>query len=134
VDILAAMTRDPLAPFDEALIEAVAADRGRDAEGLRRLVRRHQEQMRELPGVEDLVYEWRKMLPGDPLVERHEDVYLLLVEPNVWPQFADALEFDADALAAVQAVHARQLRAALGAETGQQTEDDGREAMVVTRE
>lgn len=127
------MTRDPLAPFDEALIETVAVDRGRDAEALRGLVRRHQEQIRELPGVENLVYEWRTLLPSDPLVERRTDVYLLAVEPNVWPQFADALEVDADALAAIKAVHARHLRAAVDDERGQGTLAEEREAMIVTR-
>jgi hypothetical protein len=122
------MSRDPLEPFDEAVIEAVAADHDLDSATLRALVERHQQQMRDLPGVENLVYEWRKTLPRDPLVERREDVYLLVVHPDVWPQFADALEFDDDVLAAVRAVHARQL----SAETTAQRDD--RDAMIVTRE
>lgn len=122
------MSRDPLEPFDEAVIETVAADHDLDSATLRALLERHQQQMRDLPGVENLVYEWRKTLPRDPLVERREDVYLLVVHSDVWPQFADALEFDADSLAAVRAVHAEHLPA----ETTPQ--DDDRDAMIVTRE
>jgi hypothetical protein len=134
------MSRDPLEPFDETVIETVAADHDLNSATLRALLERHQRQMRELPGVENLVYEWRKTLPCDPLLERREDVYLLVVEPNVWPQFADALEFDAEALAAVRAVHAEQLtvettfhddeRDAIRDDEG----DDNRDAMIVTRE
>jgi transposase-like protein len=123
------MSRDPLDPFDATLIEAVAADHGLDSERLRTLVRRHQEQMREMPGVENLVYEWRKLLPRDPLVERREVVSLLVVEPNVWPQFADALEVEADALTAIKAVHERQLSDTVGADA---SGGDDREAMIVT--
>jgi hypothetical protein len=125
------MTRDPLAPFDEAVIESVAADHDLESERLRALLGRHQEQMRELPGVENLVYEWRKLLPRDPLVERREAVYLLVVEPNVWPQFADALGVGTNALAAVKAVHERQLSVVVGDDA---PSADDREAMVVTRE
>jgi hypothetical protein len=127
------MPRDPLAPFDEALIETVAADRDRDTEALCGLVRRHQEQMRELPGVENLVYEWRQLLPSDPLVERRTDAYLLAVEPTVWPQFADALGVDTDALAALKTVHAHHLRATVDDDRGQRLLAETREAMIVTR-
>lgn len=127
------MTRDPLAPFDTTLIETVAADHGYDTEALCGLVRRHQEQMRELPGVENLVYERRKLLSRDPLVERRTDVYLLAVEPTVWPQFADALGVAADALAAIKAVHARHLRAAVEDERGRKALAGECEAMIVTR-
>ena len=130
------MSRDPLEPFDEAVIEAVAADHDLDPATLRALLERHQQQMRDLPGVENLVYEWRKTLPRDPLVERREDVYLLVVDPNVWPQFADALEFDADALAAVRAVHAEQLPAESTSQDDERDalRGDNRDAMIVTRE
>ena len=130
------MSRDPLEPFDEAVIEAVAADHDLDPATLRALLERHQQQMRDLPGVENLVYEWRKTLPRDPLVERREDVYLLVVDPNVWPQFADALEFDADALAAVRAVHAEQLPAESTSQDDERgaLRGDNRDAMIVTRE
>lgn len=122
--------RDPLAVFDEAVVAAVARESGLDAETLRGAIRRHQEQMRDLPGVEDLVYEWRKTLPQDPLLERREDAYLLVVHPNVWPQFVDALDLDDDELAALREVHARVLADNVGADD---IPDDERDAMIVVR-
>ena len=130
--------RDPLAPFDEARIRRVASEADLAVEAVREALRRHQEQMRELPGAENLVYEWRKLLPRDPLVERRADAYLLEVHPDVWPQFADALDLSGAALEAVKAVHARQVRA--GTEDAGDTDgvEPGRpadwEALVVTRE
>lgn len=121
--------RDPLALFDEDVVAEVARAAGVDPRTLRDALRRHQEQMRDLPGVEDLVYEWRKTLPRDPLIERREDAYLLAVHPDVWPQFVDAVELTEDELDALRAVHTR----VLAREVDGEVPDDERDAMIVVR-
>lgn len=122
------MTRDPLAAFDDDVVAAVAAERDLSAASLSELIERHQRLVRELPGVEDVVYEWRKTLPDDPLVERREAAYYLAVAPAVWAEYGEALDADAADLDALRAVHDRQLRSA-----GDPPEGD-REAIVLTRE
>jgi hypothetical protein len=122
------MSRDPLAVFDDAVVEAVAREHDIDAEALRDLLARHQEGMRELPGAENLVYEWRKAFPWEVVLERRDDAYLTDVREGVWPEFADALGFGEADLAAVMAVHARQVEADSDADA---TEGD---PLVVTRE
>lgn len=104
---------DPLAAFDEDVIGAVAAETGVEDVRLRDLLRRHQELVRDLPGVDDLVYEWRKGFPVDPLVERRTDAYYLRLDRPVWPEFAEALGMDERELRAVRTAHARQLAAAV---------------------
>lgn len=121
------MSRDPLAVFDDGVVEAVAGEVGLAATDLRELLRRHQRQMRELPGAENLVYEWRKTFPWDALVERREDAYLLAVSVSIWPEFGDALDFSEAELDAVKRVHADQLAADADADLGD------REALIVTR-
>ncbi|PSQ30077.1 hypothetical protein BRD06_02165 [Halobacteriales archaeon QS_9_67_15] len=64
------MTRDELAAFEERVIDAVAADHAVEPGRLTELVRAHQANVRELPGVEDIVYEWRNYFHQDPLVGR----------------------------------------------------------------
>ncbi|MFB6305070.1 MAG: hypothetical protein ABEH47_07880 [Haloferacaceae archaeon] len=118
------MTRDPLAAFDAAAFDAVAFD----AQRLRRLARRHQETVRENPGVDDIVYEWRRAYPHQPLVERTDAAYYLLVEPAAWREFGDALGLDGAARDALRALHARQFAAVLG-----EPDDERREPMVLTR-
>lgn len=107
------MTRDPLDAFDADLWETVAADHDVDAEALSALARAHQAGIRELPGVENLVYEWRRSLPVSPLVERREDVYLLRVEDAVWGEFRAVLDCDDAEFAALRAAHARQFERSL---------------------
>lgn len=137
------MTRDPLAAFDDDVVTAVASEADIEAADLRELLRRHQAQMRDLPGAENLVYEWRKAFPWDVLVERREEVYLLTVAAAVWPEFGDALGFSDAELDAVKRVHADQLAAIVdadrtAADDGRATDDDDaalcdREALIVTR-
>ncbi|WP_101297829.1 hypothetical protein [Halegenticoccus soli] len=110
--------RDPLAAFDEEVVEAVARDRGVATERLRELLRRQQESVRELPGVDDIVYEWRRAFPRNPLVERRDEAYFLAVPDHVWPEFGDALSLSSAELAALRAVHARQFDASLGGTDG----------------
>ncbi|MFB6157383.1 MAG: hypothetical protein ABEJ34_06035 [Haloferacaceae archaeon] len=118
------MTRDPLAAFDGAVVAAVADDDDR----LRRLARRHQEAVRENPGVDDIVYEWRRAYPHQPLVGRTDGAYYLLVEPAAWREFGDALGLDDVERGLLTTLHARQFAAAVG-EPG----DDRREPLVLTR-
>lgn len=122
---------EPLALFDDELLAAVAAEFDLDPAALRSAAERHQQQMRDLPGVDELVYEWRKTLPRDPLVARHDDAYLLVVHPDVWPQFVDALELSEAELAALRAIHTRVLSAEADAAD---IPDDERDAMIVVRE
>jgi hypothetical protein len=123
------MTRDPLAPFDDGVLAAVARDHGVTVGTLRDLVRRHQELVRRLPGVDDVVYEWRRGFPNDPVVERRPDAYFLSVADTVWPEYVAALSLDECEAAALRAVHRRQLDASVG---GRPTGDRG--AMVLARE
>jgi hypothetical protein len=123
------MTRDPLAPFDEDAFAAVEREHGVAAATLRDLVRRHQRLVRDLPGVDDVVYEWRRFLPNDPVVERRPDAYYLSVAETVWPEYVAALSLDEREAAALRAVHRRQFDASVG---GRPAGDRG--AMVLTRE
>lgn len=94
---------------------------------LRDLVRKQQEVVRSLPGVDDIVYEWRKAFATDPLVECRPDAYYLSVPGHVWPEFASSLSASSEELNAVRAVHDRQFRAVLG-DVGGDTD-----ALVLTR-
>jgi hypothetical protein len=123
------MTRDPLAPFDDATFAAVAREFDVPAATVRDLARRHQELVRRLPGVDDVVYEWRNGFPNDPVIERRPDVYFLSVAETVWPEYVAALSLDEEEAAVLRAVHRRQLEASIG---GRPTGDRG--AMVLTRE
>ncbi|MFC7195270.1 hypothetical protein ACFQL4_12360 [Halosimplex aquaticum] len=67
------MTRDELAAFDEAVLAEAADEHGVSADRLADLVRTHQSNVRDLPGVEDIVYEWRNYFHRDPLVGRTEE-------------------------------------------------------------
>jgi hypothetical protein len=118
---------NPLAPFEDDILAAVADESGVDETALRESLRRHQRTARENPGVDDLVYEWRKYLPYDPLVDRTETAYYCALRVGVWDEYADYLGVD---LTAVMAVHDRQARRVAGE---RQDRYDGAEAMVLTR-
>jgi hypothetical protein len=120
--------RDPLAAFDDGVAGAVAAEFGLPPATLRALVRRHQETVRRLPGVEDVVYEWRRSLPVSPLVERRSGAYLLAVPGHVWPEFREEMALSDVEYDALRAVHARQF-----VRSGHEATGD-REPMVLTRE
>jgi len=96
-----------LSPFDEKLIAQVANANDIEVERLETAVADHQRTMRENPGVEDLVYEWRKQY-DDPVLLRRPDVFIVAVPPAVWEEYAEYLEFEDDLLAAVTAVHQEQ--------------------------
>jgi hypothetical protein len=117
---------DLLAPFDDDLVGAVAAEFGVPESELRGTLRRHQRTARDNPGVDDLVYEWRKYLPYDPLVTRTPAAYYCALRPGVWAEFAAYLDTDLDA---VVAAHDRQARRVANDASAY----DGREAMVLTR-
>jgi hypothetical protein len=126
--------RDPLAPFEDAVFEAVAERTGADPASLRALVRRHQESARDLPGVDDLVYEWRKFLPYDPVVARTDDAFHCVVLPEVWDDLADALDLDDGERERLLAVHDEQARRAAAARDESTDVFDGATPVVLTRE
>jgi len=57
---------DLLRPFDDDVIRAIASENDVEEELLRDALETHQQTMRDTPGVEDLVYEWRKQF-DDPI-------------------------------------------------------------------
>lgn len=103
-------TRPPTAAFDDAVIAAAAEAAGRQPDALATLVARHQQSVRDLPGVEDIVYEWRNHFHRDPLVHREPGVYVLALPAHVWDEFADALDASEAELDVLVAVHDRQAR------------------------
>ena len=98
---------DLLAPFDLAVIRTTAQHNPVDEPTLREALTAQQRTMRENPGVEDLVYEWRKQY-DDPVLARTPAMFVLAVPPTVWEQYADYLDFEDETLAAVTAVHQEQ--------------------------
>ncbi|SFR43999.1 hypothetical protein [Halogeometricum limi] len=123
-------SRPPLSAFDDGVIRRVARERELDEARLRDVLRAHQEGVRSLPGVDDIVYEWRRTLPRDPLLERRPDVYLLAVEDAVWEEFLDALDCPPGEGDALRAVHHEQAVEHLG---GERVPTGGRSAFVLTR-
>jgi hypothetical protein len=123
------MARDPLAAFDEPVIAAVAREFDADVDAVSDLVRRHQALVRRLPGVDDVVYEWRTGFPTNPVVERRTGAYYLSVPATVWAEYVAALSLSEREATLLRAAHRRQLDATVG---GRPTGD--REAMVLTRE
>lgn len=124
---------DPLAAFDEHVLTAVTEETALDGTQLRDALRRHQEHARSLPGVDDLVYEWRRFLPYDPLVHRETRAYYLVFQPSVWSEFGEQLAFSDATLAAVRAVHDRQLRRVFATLDVDESVLEGGAAMVLTR-
>lgn len=126
--------RDPLAPFEDAVFEAVTERTGADPAALRALVQRHQESARDLPGVDDLIYEWRKFLPYDPVVARTDEAFHCVVLPTIWDDFADALDLDDGERERLLAVHDEQARRAATARGESTAVFDGATPLVLTRE
>ena len=124
-----ASPRDPLAVFGDKHIEAVAGEFDVEPDRLCTLTRRHQESVRDLPGVEDIVYEWRNQFHQDPLVHRDTEAYVLALRDHVWAEFADHLDLRDAHLAALRALHDTQARA-LAVDTARFDEAD---AVVLTR-
>ena len=55
-------------PLDQSVVDGVAADHGLPAVDLRTRLDAHQAVVREVPGADSLVSEWRTYHTGDPLV------------------------------------------------------------------
>lgn len=125
--------RDPLDAFDPDLVSSVAAETGCDADALRSLLRRHQESVRDLPGVDDLVYEWRRVF-DDAVVVRTGSVFCCAVRPAVWSEFADALALEDEERERLVTVHDRQARRTARIEGADETAFDDRAAVVLARE
>jgi hypothetical protein len=123
---------DPLAAFDPDLVSSVAAETGTDPDALWSLLRRHQESVRELPGVADLVYEWRRVF-DDALVVRTDRVFCCAVHPVVWSEFADALGVGDEEREALELVHDRQARRIARPGDTHDSPFDGRAAVVLVR-
>lgn len=106
---------DLLAPFDDEVIRAVASENDVDEDVLREALEDHQGTMRDNPGVDDLVYEWRKRFEN-PVLSRTDSRYVVAVRVSVWEEFGDYLDLKEDVLAAVVAVHQEQVLRSLSAE------------------
>jgi hypothetical protein len=133
-DSTASARRGPLVPFDDDIVATVADRTDADPDRLRALLRRHQQSARELPGIDNLVYEWRRYLPYDPVVARTDEAFHCVVLPEVWADFADTLDVDDADFERLLAVHDRQARRAAEAR-GESTEPfDGATPMILTRE
>jgi hypothetical protein len=92
--------------FDGSHAEAVARDHDVDAASLVETLGAHQESVERLPGVENIVYEWRKGYE-DPLIARMESAYYLVVPRTVWTEFAAALDLEAQMRDAAIETHRR---------------------------
>ncbi|WP_136715264.1 hypothetical protein [Halorientalis salina] len=99
-----------LAPFDGDLLDVVADENDVTPERLRELVVAHQRQVRDNPGVEDIVYEWRSQFHEQPVLRRTESTYYLRLRPHVWDEFADALDLTEPELDALLYLHSEQTR------------------------
>ncbi|EMA24501.1 hypothetical protein [Haloarcula argentinensis] len=97
-----------LAPFDDDVVRGVAGTNSVDEERLRDALADHQRTMRENPGVEDLVYEWRKRF-DDAVLHRTPETFFMAVRETVWEEYGAHLGLDDYLLAAVVAVHQEQV-------------------------
>jgi hypothetical protein len=125
--------RDELAVFDDDLVEEVAAEHNHSADSLTALARRHQSNVHEQPGVDDIVYEWRNHFHLDPVVARTDEAYYLALPEHVWEEFDDTLDAEANELTALHSLHDRQARqnaAAVGFDVDRLESD---EALILVR-
>lgn len=97
-----------LSPFDDEVIRAVAGTNNVDEEQLRSALADHQQTMSDTPGVENLVYEWRKRFDKSVL-HRTPETFYMAVDETVWEEYGAHLGFDDYLLAAVVAVHQEQV-------------------------
>jgi succinate dehydrogenase flavin-adding protein (antitoxin of CptAB toxin-antitoxin module) len=121
-------SEDLLAPFDDDIVELVARRHDCGEDEIRELLRRHQRQVREMPGVEDIVYEWRSQFHEQPVLQRTAEAYYLRLREHVWEEFADALDLAEVDFYAVLDAHEEQTRRKTGAGV-----DDRERMMVLTR-
>lgn len=96
-----------LEPFDTEVIRAVAGENDVAVETLKARLADHQRTMRDTPGIEDLVYEWRKQY-DDPVLARTESMFVLALPPTVWEEYGEYLDLDELVLQALVAAHAEQ--------------------------
>ncbi|WP_424004534.1 hypothetical protein ACOZ4I_07425 [Haloarcula salina] len=99
---------DLLAAFDDDVIRAVADANDVDEATLRDALEAHQRTMRKNPGVEDLVYEWRKRF-DDAVLHRTPETFYVAVRESVWREYGEHLDLDDHLLGAVVAVHQEQV-------------------------
>jgi hypothetical protein len=125
--------RDELAVFDNGIVDEVAADHDVSADRLAELARTHQSNVRDLPGVDNLVYEWRNHFHLDPLLARTDEAYYLALPAHVWDEFADDVAADGDERAALVALHDRQARADAAEAGFDAARLDGDDAVVLVR-
>lgn len=97
--------------FDDEAVADAAADADVPAADLHDLIETHQARMRELPGIDELVYEWRKTLREDPLLYSGERAYYVALPRRIWRQFADAYDLNDAEFEALLSVHDRAVRA-----------------------
>lgn len=109
--------------FDAELIETVAEQSGLDPARLRTLLETHQRSIREMTGVDTLVYDLRKYHSPDPLHERTDDAYFLVVPTDFWGDVADLLSLSDAEATTLRQLHERRVRQALGS-----TDHDGADA------
>ncbi|WP_284008959.1 hypothetical protein [Haloarcula pelagica] len=121
---------DLLEPFHLAVIRSVANESNVPEPELREALEAHQQTMRDSPGVEDLVYEWRKQY-DDPILERRPETFFVAVPPTVWEEFGAYLDLEEDLLAALVATHQEQTVRTSGVTLDGLT--DGHVPLVVTR-
>jgi hypothetical protein len=98
---------DLLESFDDDVLRAVASENDVELDDLRDALADHQRTMRDTPGVEDLVYEWRKQY-DDPVLARTDSVFVVSVPPTVWEQYGEYLDIETPMLRAVVAAHQEQ--------------------------
>jgi len=125
--------RDELAVFDDDLVEAVAADHGVAPDRLATLARTHQTNVRALPGVDDIVYEWRNHFHQDPMLARTRAAYYLALPDHVWDEFVDdigATDAERGALLALHDEQTRRDAPDVGLDTGRLDRD---RAVVLSR-
>jgi len=119
-----------LAPFDDDVARGVAGTNSVDEEQLRSALADHQRTMRENPGVEDLVYEWRKRF-DDAVLHRTPETFFMAVRETVWEEYGAHLGLDDYLLAAVVAVHQEQVLRETAVDSS--TIDENAVALVVSR-
>jgi hypothetical protein len=119
-----------LAPFDDEVVRGVAGTNSVDEEQLRSALADHQRTMRENPGVEDLVYEWRKRF-DDAVLHRTPETFYMAVRETVWEEYGTHLGIDDYLLAAVVAVHQEQVLRETA--VGSSAIDEDAVALVVSR-
>ena len=102
--------RDALGVFDAGLVTDVAGDHDIDSDRLSTLARTHQSNVRDLPGVDDIVYEWRTQFHQDPLLARTSAAYYLALPDHVWDEFAEDIGVSEAERAALVDLHGRQTR------------------------